>query len=224
MRFHGAFTGGFSAGYYNTVGSSEGFKPAQFVSSRSNRASRNVQSVSDFMDEGDGLLGGKLSAVAGVDSFVAPSASVARPNKDGSIGEVLVGEVIQQQSDTIGKKLLAAMGWRVGHGIGPRITKKRVNYFDRNQQKSMDVELHPGVDPSKLPAGAVGSTGRVTFAPDDEEQKIAFPPTKLDFYGIGFDPRNSGSLRATLFSGGDGDGHDGYGFEDEDEEVPSRWC
>ena len=25
-RFHGAFTGGFSAGYYNTVGSKEGIK------------------------------------------------------------------------------------------------------------------------------------------------------------------------------------------------------
>ncbi|OLY82808.1 G patch domain-containing protein 1-like protein [Smittium mucronatum] len=37
-RFHGAFTGGFSAGYYNTVGSAEGWAPSTFVSSRSNRA------------------------------------------------------------------------------------------------------------------------------------------------------------------------------------------
>lgn len=29
-RFHGAFTGGFSAGYYNTVGSKEG-KPARVI-------------------------------------------------------------------------------------------------------------------------------------------------------------------------------------------------
>jgi G patch domain-containing protein 1 len=36
-RFHGAFTGGFSAGYYNTVGSLEGWAPQQFVSSRSHR-------------------------------------------------------------------------------------------------------------------------------------------------------------------------------------------
>ena len=27
-RFHGAFTGGFSAGYFNTVGSKEGWKPS----------------------------------------------------------------------------------------------------------------------------------------------------------------------------------------------------
>jgi G patch domain-containing protein 1 len=40
VRFHGAFTGGFSAGYFNTVGSEEGFKPKTFVSSRENRASK----------------------------------------------------------------------------------------------------------------------------------------------------------------------------------------
>ena len=33
-RFHGAFTGGFSAGYYNTVGSEEGWTPSTFKSSR----------------------------------------------------------------------------------------------------------------------------------------------------------------------------------------------
>jgi G patch domain-containing protein 1 len=29
-RFHGAFTGGFSAGFYNTVGSAEGWAPSSF--------------------------------------------------------------------------------------------------------------------------------------------------------------------------------------------------
>lgn len=36
-RFHGAFTGGYSAGYFNTVGSKEGWAPATFTSSRTNR-------------------------------------------------------------------------------------------------------------------------------------------------------------------------------------------
>ena len=36
-RFHGAFTGGFSAGYYNTVGSLEGWEPKAFKSSRGER-------------------------------------------------------------------------------------------------------------------------------------------------------------------------------------------
>jgi G patch domain-containing protein 1 len=60
QRFHGAFTGGFSAGYFNTVGSEEGFQPKDFVSSRAKRASYKNQSVADFIDQEDGLLGGHL--------------------------------------------------------------------------------------------------------------------------------------------------------------------
>jgi hypothetical protein len=41
-RFHGAFTGGFSAGYFNSVGSAEGWKPAAFVSSRCESNSYNL--------------------------------------------------------------------------------------------------------------------------------------------------------------------------------------
>ena len=51
-RFHGAFTGGFSAGYFNTVGSKEGWAPSSFKSSRSNRAT-TTQRPEDFMDEED---------------------------------------------------------------------------------------------------------------------------------------------------------------------------
>ena len=36
-RFHGAFTGGYSAGYYNTVGSLEGWNPSAYNSSREER-------------------------------------------------------------------------------------------------------------------------------------------------------------------------------------------
>ena len=52
-RFHGAFTGGFSAGYFNTVGSKEGWQPTRFKSSRDapTKARRPAQSTKDFMDE-----------------------------------------------------------------------------------------------------------------------------------------------------------------------------
>ncbi len=57
-RLHGAFTGGFSAGYFNTVGTKEGWTASQF---RSSRADKNTiqpikskkQDVMDFMDEED---------------------------------------------------------------------------------------------------------------------------------------------------------------------------
>eukprot|EP00882_Tetradesmus_deserticola_P015921 GHRQ01016978.1.p2 GENE.GHRQ01016978.1~~GHRQ01016978.1.p2 ORF type:complete len:134 (+),score=54.20 GHRQ01016978.1:194-595(+) len=50
-RFHGAFTGGFSAGYYNTVGSKEGWQPAAFSSSRAAPGQWQQQRVEQFMDE-----------------------------------------------------------------------------------------------------------------------------------------------------------------------------
>ena len=46
-RFHGAFTGGFSAGYFNTVGSKEGWKP------KDKYDREKKQNVMDFMDEED---------------------------------------------------------------------------------------------------------------------------------------------------------------------------
>lgn len=47
-RFHGAFTGGFSAGFWNTVGSLEGWKPQAFKSSRTEKAQRLVLKKSFF--------------------------------------------------------------------------------------------------------------------------------------------------------------------------------
>lgn len=53
-RFHGAFTGGFSAGYWNTVGSAEGFTPKIFSSSRQEKYDRSLLSKpEDYMDDED---------------------------------------------------------------------------------------------------------------------------------------------------------------------------
>lgn len=59
-RFHGAFTGGFSAGYYNTVDSVEGFAPRSFISHRRDKhhgsggsASKFEHKPEDYMDDED---------------------------------------------------------------------------------------------------------------------------------------------------------------------------
>ena len=53
QRLHGAFTGGFSAGYFNSVGSIKGFTPAGFVSSRTQRATAAAPRPEDYMDDED---------------------------------------------------------------------------------------------------------------------------------------------------------------------------
>lgn len=54
-RFHGAFTGGFSAGFYNTVASEDGveWQPSAFKSSRSNKSHAVYISPIQFMDDED---------------------------------------------------------------------------------------------------------------------------------------------------------------------------
>ncbi|WKA08211.1 hypothetical protein VitviT2T_025950 [Vitis vinifera] len=52
-RFHGPFKGGFSAGYYNTVGCKEGWAPQSFTSSWKNQAEVKKQSMFNFLDDGE---------------------------------------------------------------------------------------------------------------------------------------------------------------------------
>ena len=54
-RFHGAFTGGFSAGHFMTVGSEEGFTPQQYISNRQQRWDQSLvnRKPENFMDSED---------------------------------------------------------------------------------------------------------------------------------------------------------------------------
>ncbi|KAK9830452.1 hypothetical protein WJX72_011851 [[Myrmecia] bisecta] len=125
-RFHGAFTGGYSAGYYNTVGSLEGWAPKTFKSSREQRTDRRQQNVEDFMDEDElaELRKHSLQQTAEYDTFGSTAAEVAKRaiaaeavQRPSAIpGAVL--EVLAPVADSIGINLLQKMGWRQGKGIG----------------------------------------------------------------------------------------------------------
>ncbi|VDO04128.1 unnamed protein product [Rodentolepis nana] len=107
MRFHGAFTGGFSAGYFNTVGSKEGFKPQSFTSSRRNRTQNSVQiqgKPEDFMDDEDfGAFG------------IAPRHYRTRREYDDhhifdTLSESLGGKSVIPAADDILKRMLIPSG------------------------------------------------------------------------------------------------------------------
>lgn len=85
VRFHGAFTGGFSAGFFNTVGSEEGWAPSEWRSTRDSRGGVSAaMRPEDFMDDED-LAGrhgeGKLVARAG---FTKPTRAPALPSAEPS--------------------------------------------------------------------------------------------------------------------------------------------
>ncbi len=90
-RFHGAFTGGFSAGYQNTVGSRDGWSSQQmYTSSAGNRATMRQQRPEDFMDEEDGLLGARLTAKAAFQSHLTDytSAELEKDRAQGVWGDL----------------------------------------------------------------------------------------------------------------------------------------
>ena len=177
-RFHGAWTGGFSAGYYNTVGSEEGFQPQTFRSGRNIEKRKVQQSVLDFADEEDGLLGSTLkmkedySRVGGEEERGGKGQVDWLKGDDAHslISGPILSDLIVATDRTIGIKLLQRMGWREGRGVGARIPMN---------------DVPEGVNKSILPFGALeDSTGTITHAPSDFN--IVIPPSKTDTRGLGF--------------------------------------
>jgi G patch domain-containing protein 1 len=148
-RFHGAFTGGFSAGYYNSVGSEEGFTPSTFVSSRDKRANVSQQRAEDFMDEEDGLLGKEVIANAEYDTLGSTSSAAARMaainearNSHSLIPGAAPMELMVVSGQPIGKRLLQTMGWREGTGVGARVKRHARKHDSDDDEATMEV-LHP---------------------------------------------------------------------------------
>ncbi|KAI0851109.1 DUF1604-domain-containing protein [Daldinia vernicosa] len=168
-RLHGAFTGGWSAGYFNTVGSKEGWTPSTFVSSRTNRrkddAAPKQQRPEDFMDEEDLADAEEAQKLQTAQGF----AGLGATDEDGLMrrGGGLA-DLFRVQGDTMGVKLLRRMGWKDGQGIGPKVRRKA----------RLDVSSKTG---SSTQEG--GET--YLFAPDDVAL-ISFT-RKLDRKGLGYE-------------------------------------
>ncbi|KAJ1953074.1 hypothetical protein GGI12_006094, partial [Dipsacomyces acuminosporus] len=124
-----AFKGGFSAGYHGTAGSKEGWQPTSFTSSRSNRAEKRSLRPEDFMDEED-LADIEASKTISVNSqYRASNSSAVDEMSDeqpqsasivGSIAQRISAELgmVLAKSLRLGDKIMAAMGWKPGQGIG----------------------------------------------------------------------------------------------------------
>ncbi|KAJ8102903.1 hypothetical protein POJ06DRAFT_294203 [Lipomyces tetrasporus] len=114
-RFHGAFTGGFSAGYFNSVGSSEGWTPSTFKSSRTARADQKVFRPEDFMDEEDLAEQRADERLVAAAPFSTISASSTQSISGTDVQDLLRGG---RGGESVGYELLRKMGWKPGFGIG----------------------------------------------------------------------------------------------------------
>ncbi|XP_022905392.2 G patch domain-containing protein 1 homolog [Onthophagus taurus] len=129
-RFHGAFTGGFSAGFFNTVGSLEGWKPTEFKSSRSEKAERKVAKPEDFMDDEDmGEHGFAPQTVRATKDYSTSKKRKKAVFSEGPIpGIPVLQSLIEAGNETIGYLLMKNMDLKkkkevleASHEGGPKV-------------------------------------------------------------------------------------------------------
>ncbi|KAH9907344.1 DUF1604-domain-containing protein [Xylariomycetidae sp. FL2044] len=165
-RLHGAFTGGFSAGYFNTVGSKEGWTPSTFVSSRTNRHKDDARSAQkrreEIMDDEDLADAAEAEKLQTAQAF----AGLGSTEEDG-IRRGGLADLFRAQGETMGVKLLRRMGWKDGQGIGPKVRR----------EARLDVGGRSGAIQDE--------GGTYLFAPENVPM-IAFI-RKLDRKGLGYD-------------------------------------
>ncbi|RAR07695.1 g patch domain containing protein 1 [Stemphylium lycopersici] len=160
-RLHGAFTGGFSAGYFNTVGSKEGWTPKTFVSSRTNRnkdqPTGQAQRAEDFMDEED--------LAAAVESRQLETAqNFAGIGESGQASDNGLFGLFMTQEETMGVKLAQKMGWRRDQGIGRKVRR--------------NADLEDGTASSNWDSAHL-------FAPQDA-RTMTMPPEEVRRKGLGY--------------------------------------
>ncbi|KAL1450559.1 hypothetical protein WDU94_002909 [Cyamophila willieti] len=204
-RFHGAFTGGFSAGFCNTVGSLEGWTPSTFKSSRSAKGSTSVtQKPEDFMDEEDmSVFGIAPKSIQVSSSFEGKSGEGQQRRHRSFAGTTIPGvpvleSLLQPVQDTIGNKLLSRMGWKPGQGIGPRLSKqdKRLasdqdktrrkiygcSLPDQEERKGRGDDEEDGIEMEEE-EGEEDESG-FTYAPDEYLPYLVKP--KDNEFGLGY--------------------------------------
>eukprot|EP01084_Bolivina_argentea_P186460 321400_1 len=145
-RFHGAFTGGFSAGHFNTVGSVQGYKPKYdtWTSSRNNRNQQSIQQTPmDFMDDEDMATNTNLLTTSQhFNSLNNESMNQFNQNKSNinkHFGNTMIN-YLSIDNNTMcnhskGIQLLKKCGWRTGKNIGDKSNITRLKLLLKRQDQ-----------------------------------------------------------------------------------------
>uniref|UniRef100_A0A1I8NPE4 G-patch domain-containing protein n=1 Tax=Stomoxys calcitrans TaxID=35570 RepID=A0A1I8NPE4_STOCA len=212
-RFHGAFTGGFSAGYWNTVGSKEGWTPQSFKSSRSEKAAGRVaQKPEDFMDDEDlGEFGINPKGLQIQEDFTgAETSNEQRKRKFLQAdlkpipGEPVLQQLLKPVKDKVAVRILKSWGWRPGQGVGPRQTLKEKKMAKERNKRELYIMEKYGCDfPTTTKSLASDEDGGEEDSDEDSDDEITFAPEdfeaipyarKTDRYGLGYTPLSRKSV------------------------------
>ncbi|KAK4319559.1 hypothetical protein Pmani_009503 [Petrolisthes manimaculis] len=197
-RFHGAFTGGFSAGYFNSVGTKEGWTPSTFVSSKGQRAETKRVKPQDFMDDEDlGVFGISPQVIQATSNFDSNRDQVQRKrvlDPSGPIpGIPVLEEILRPASETVGVKLLRRLGWRPGQGVGPRVSRQQKRLSKKEKKRMYGCQGPQGGDVGNNSSDGDScdsdnnTESKITFAPDDVDT-LLLPQAKHNTFGMGYIP------------------------------------
>lgn len=200
-RFHGAFTGGFSAGFWNTVGSLEGWTPQNFKSSRGEKAGKVEQRPEDFMDKEDlGEFGIAPQGIRTQDEFAKESEHEKRtglhkrklmqPQQDGPIpGVPVLEQLLRPLRDKVAVRILKSMGWKHGQGVGPRQTRKEKRQATARNKREQYLLEHYGAEGLPKASANENDTDDSHNEDDDEDEDITFAPD--DYEPIFYTPKEN---------------------------------
>ena len=153
-RFHGAFTGGFSAGYFNTVGSKEGWVPSQFTSSRKSKWSKDLiqDRPEDFMDEEDfNAHGIAPKRVHTTDKFTSSTSSRELESfagfRDSSACDLVdfLRETVAPAKVSVGVKLLKYL-----KGTSKRLQEEKLNASEKKTKNKEQISDEPEAKKAKV--------------------------------------------------------------------------
>jgi hypothetical protein len=163
QRFHGAFTGGFSAGYFNTVDTKEGWKPST--------DQRKDQRLEDFMDDQDHVEWGGPTKVRQDYNNNTKNDDVATNH---AAQKEPLDSLFTISHQSIGPQLLRRLGWREGGGAA-------------FVPLSQDEQHHQSKKEDDEETIIVLSKKRLKKI-ELQTKRIQIPPPKLDACGLGFAP------------------------------------
>eukprot|EP00980_Cylindrotheca_fusiformis_P028837 scaffold22653_cov119-Cylindrotheca_fusiformis.AAC.18 len=169
-RFHGAFTGGFSAGYFNTVDTKEGWKPST--------EKRKEQHLEDFMDDQDHVeWGGPTKVRQDYNSSKPtkdydPLTTVTAPKEP-------LDTFFKVSHQSVGPRLLRKLGWREEGGTAfVPVSRDEENI---QTKKDDDDEMEAAIVLSKKKLKKIKL----------QTKRVQIPPPKLDTCGLGFAPHKN---------------------------------
>lgn len=173
--FHGAFTGGFSAGYFNTVGSKEGWTPRDNQDDveqqhddevLSQKSKRPQQRMEDYMDEQDHNEWGGPTAVK-------KEYDQSSTQRQASLS--VLERVVAEPPPNVGRRLLRVLGWRDGSTA----------YVPLYQHDDAGPSCEASTDEQTLLTAK--KLRRIRL----QQSRVKIPVPKLDLCGLGFSPHRN---------------------------------